>query len=77
MKSKKLPKSNFGNFKSAGRRKSVPAFRKDYSPRSRRSARWQAAIVKSASLEEFRAVSQESWSTPMMKPTATTCMAVF
>ena len=43
----------------------------------RRSARLQAAIVKSASDEELSAVSHESWSTPMMKPTATTCMAVF
>ena len=41
----------------------------------RRSARLQAAIVKSASVEEFSAVSQESCRTPMMKPTATTCIA--
>ena len=43
----------------------------------RRSARLQAAIVKSASEDELSAVSHESCSTPMMKPTATTCIAVF
>jgi len=35
-----------------------------------------AVAVKSASLEEFRAVSHESCNTPMMKPTPTTCIAI-
>ena len=35
-----------------------------------------ATAVKSTSVEELRAVSQESWMTPMTKPTLTTCMAI-
>lgn len=36
----------------------------------------QAVAVKITSEELFRAVSQESWTTPMMKPMPTTCMAM-
>src|SRR5690606_19336458 len=36
----------------------------------------QAAAVNSTSVELLRAVSAESCNTPMMKPTATTCMAM-
>ena len=35
-----------------------------------------AAAVNNTSVEEFKAVSAESCITPMMKPMATTCMAV-
>ena len=35
-----------------------------------------ATAVKSTSVEELRAVSQESWITPMTNPTPTTCMAI-
>ena len=35
-----------------------------------------AVAVKSASLEEFNAVSQESCNTPIIKPTPTTCIAI-
>src|SRR5690625_695979 len=34
------------------------------------------AAVKTTSVDELRAVSAESWTTPMMKPTPTTCMAM-
>src|SRR5690606_14749935 len=36
----------------------------------------QEAAVNSTSVEEFNAVSAESCNTPIMKPTATTCMAI-
>ena len=39
-------------------------------------SRYSAVAVSTTSEEEFSAVSQESWTTPMMKPTATTCMAM-
>lgn len=45
-----------------------------FSPRFKRS-RISVAMVKKASLLEFRAVSKESCTTPIMKPTATTCIA--
>ena len=32
--------------------------------------------VKRTSVDELRAVSQESWITPIMKPTLTTCIAI-
>ena len=32
--------------------------------------------VKRTSVDELRAVSQESWMTPIMKPTLTTCIAI-
>ncbi len=35
-----------------------------------------ATAVKRTSVEELRAVSQESWITPMINPTATTCIAI-
>ena len=36
---------------------------------------FSATAVKRTSVEELRAVSQESWMTPTIKPTPTTCMA--
>ena len=35
-----------------------------------------AAAVKRTSVEELSPVSQESWITPIMKPTPTTCIAI-
>ena len=34
-----------------------------------------AAAVNKISVDEFKAVSAESWITPIIKPTATTCIA--
>lgn len=36
---------------------------------------FSAIAVKRTSVDEFKAVSQESWITPTIKPTPTTCIA--
>ncbi|CJP57463.1 Uncharacterised protein [Streptococcus pneumoniae] len=41
-----------------------------------RVAAYSATAVKRTSVEELRAVSHESWMTPITKPTPTTCMAI-
>ena len=41
-----------------------------------RAAAYSATAVKRTSVEELRAVSHESWMTPMTNPTPTTCMAI-
>ena len=41
-----------------------------------RAAAYSATAVKRTSVEELRAVSHESWMTPITNPTPTTCMAI-
>ena len=41
-----------------------------------RAAAYSATAVKRTSVEELRAVSHESWMTPMTNPTPTTCIAI-
>ena len=41
-----------------------------------RTAAYSATAVKRTSVEELRAVSHESWMTPITNPTPTTCIAI-
>ena len=37
---------------------------------------YSAILVNNTSVDEFKAVSQESWITPIINPTPTTCIAI-